>query len=701
MCGICGYISRTVIGREQLSRMNDTMKHRGPNDAGVELFEAAGGYTVGLAQRRLSIQDLSPLGHQPMASADGRLEVVFNGEIYNFLELKKELSEYPYRSSCDTEVILAAYLRWGIGMVDHLGGMFAIALFDRQEQAVYFLRDRIGKKPLYYTFYDGRLVFGSELKPLMAAPDFPRELRRDVLSRYLYQGYINAPDTIFAHTYKLEPGCWMKVALTGAAAKSGLSEASAELHRYWDVAEVYHAKSADPVEDYGEAKEGLRAVLRHAVSERMIADVPLGAFLSGGYDSSLVSAVAQELAMEQTGRPLKTFCIGFDDPAYDESPFAEKVAAHLGTDHTTMKIGETDMLDLVESIPQYFDEPFADSSEIPTMLVSSLARKQVTVALSGDGGDEFFCGYNIYAKLHEAQRLDALGAAAHAVGKIGGLGRYYPFRVRVIAENRDPETKTQLLSGNYVSRAYRMCGVSGADAQNGAGACGGQEQTESRCGVSRADAQNGVGVRELQGKTGSRCGVTAPLVQPGGQAVLPAGYPIESRYGVKDWQIRRMLLDMDTYLPGDILCKVDRASMKYALETRCPILDPEVMEYSFRIPHRFKYDGKDKKHILKDLARDYIPGELLDRPKKGFSVPLDKWLRGPLRAQLLDFAREERLRAQGLFDAAYTYAFVAQYLETGDRGAMSGENYSKLVWSFFVFQQWYEMYLEGAARSEG
>ena len=701
MCGICGYISRTVIGREQLSRMNDTMKHRGPNDAGVELFEAAGGYTVGLAQRRLSIQDLSPLGHQPMASADGRLEVVFNGEIYNFLELKKELSEYPYRSSCDTEVILAAYLRWGIGMVDHLGGMFAIALFDRQEQAVYFLRDRIGKKPLYYTFYDGRLVFGSELKPLMAAPGFPRELRRDVLPRYLYQGYINAPDTIFAHTYKLEPGCWMKVALTGAAAKSGLSEASAELHRYWDVAEVYHAKSADPVEDYGEAKEGLRAELRHAVSERMIADVPLGAFLSGGYDSSLVSAVAQELAMEQTGRPLKTFCIGFDDPAYDESPFAEKVAAHLGTDHTTMKIGEKDMLDLVESIPQYFDEPFADSSEIPTMLVSSLARKQVTVALSGDGGDEFFCGYNIYAKLHEAQRLDALGAAAHAVGKIGGLGRYYPFRVRVIAENRDPETKTQLLSGNYVSRAYRMCGVSGADAQNGAGACGGQEQTESRCGVSRADAQNGVGVRELQGKTGSRCGVTAPLVQPGGQAVLPAGYPIESRYGVKDWQIRRMLLDMDTYLPGDILCKVDRASMKYALETRCPILDPEVMEYSFRIPHRFKYDGKDKKHILKDLARDYIPGELLDRPKKGFSVPLDKWLRGPLRAQLLDFAREERLRAQGLFDAAYTYAFVAQYLETGDRGAMSGENYSKLVWSFFVFQQWYEMYLEGAARSEG
>ena len=649
MCGICGYISRTVIGREQLSRMNDTMKHRGPNDAGVELFEAAGGYTVGLAQRRLSIQDLSPLGHQPMASADGRLEVVFNGEIYNFLELKKELSEYPYRSSCDTEVILAAYLRWGIGMVDHLGGMFAIALFDRQEQAVYFLRDRIGKKPLYYTFYDGGLVFGSELKPLMAAPGFPGDLRQDVLPRYLYQGYINAPDTIFAHTYKLEPGCWMKVALTGDAAKSGLSEASAELHRYWDVAEVYHAKSAVPIGDYGEAKEGLRAVLRHAVSERMIADVPLGAFLSGGYDSSLVSAVAQELAMEQTGRPLKTFCIGFDEPAYDESPFAEKVAAHLGTDHTTMKIGEKDMLDLVESVPRYFDEPFADSSEIPTMLVSSLARKQVTVALSGDGGDEFFCGYNIYAKLHEAQRLDALGAAAHMAGKIGGLGRHYPFRVRVIAENRDPETKTQFLSGNYVSRAYRMCGVSEAD----------------------------------------------------GRAVLPAGYPFESRYGVKDWQIRRMLLDMDTYLPGDILCKVDRASMKYALETRCPILDPAVMEYSFRIPHRFKYDGKDKKHILKDLARDYIPGELLDRPKKGFSVPLDKWLRGPLRTQLLDFAREERLRAQGLFDAAYTHAFVAQYLATGDRGAMSGENYSKLIWSFFVFQQWYEAYLGGSERPEG
>lgn len=710
MCGICGYISRTVIDREMLGRMNDTMIHRGPNDAGVELFEAANGMTVGLAQRRLSINDLSPLGHQPMSSADGRLEIVFNGEIYNFLDLKKELPDYPYRSSCDTEVILAAYQKWGIDMVSRLSGMFAIALFDREEQAVYLIRDRIGKKPLYYTFYDGRLVFGSELKPLLAAPGFPREIRRDVLPRYLYHMYINAPDTIFKNTWKLEPGCWMRISLADSAA---LTPASTVIRKYWDIAEEYHEKSADPVTDYSKAKDGLRSVLTNAVRERMIADVPLGSFLSGGYDSSLVSAIAQEISMRETGRPLRTFSIGFEDPAYDESPYAEKIALHLGTDHTSLRIGEKDMLELVESIPQYFDEPFADSSEIPTMLVSSLAKQSVTVALSGDGGDEFYCGYNIYEKLQQAQKLDGLGAAAHVLGRIGGLENHYPFRVRVISKNRDPETKTQLLTGNYMDKAYRMCGMDpgkicltrhlSAGSINAAGevpevpgktsgkrpcdaSCDENLQTGMSAPAGRYEGPVTVGCEDDETRV-----LTAEAA--GGRETLPVGYEFESRYEVKNWQIRRMLLDMDTYLPGDILCKVDRASMKYALETRCPILAPEVMEYSFRIPHEFKYYQGDRKHILKSLAYDYIPRELLERPKKGFSVPLDKWLRGPLRGRLTDFSDRDYLRRQGLFDPDYTADFVEQYLSTGDRGAMSGENYSKLVWSFFVFQQWYQKYI--------
>ncbi|MDO4285779.1 MAG: asparagine synthase (glutamine-hydrolyzing) [Eubacteriales bacterium] len=631
MCGICGYMSRRTITREELTAMNDTMIHRGPNDSGAELYEASGGYTVGLAQRRLSILDLSPLGHQPMHAAGGRVSVVFNGEIYNFQELKRELSDYPFRSNCDTEVILAAYLKWGIDCVKRLNGMFAIALFDRQTQELILVRDRIGKKPLYYWLDGENIVFASECKPLLRCPGFSREIRRDVLSRYLYQQYINAPESIFENVWKVEPGAVVTFRAGQVSAR-----------KYWDIAEIYAAQSVSPVQDYEEAKAGLKERLQKATAQRMIADVPLGSFLSGGYDSSLISALAQE----QSAQPLKTFSIGFKDPKYDESVYAEAVAKHLGTDHTSLCIDEPEMFDLVASIPQYFDEPFADSSQIPTMLVSALARRSVTVALSGDGGDEFYCGYNIYENVRQAQQLDALGALAHAAGQlpIGGgrrLEERYPFRVRVVAANRDPETKTQFGAGSYVTYAQNMV------------------------------------LAQEEWKTGK----TKPL---------PVNYPFESRYGVSDWQVRRMLLDMDTYLPGDILCKVDRASMKYSLEARCPILDTGVMEYSFRIPQAFKFRNGEKKAILKDIAYDYIPRELLERPKKGFGVPLDTWLRGPLRAQLTDYANRDFLKRQGLFDADFVSKMIGDYLEKGDGGPATGANFSKLSWSFFVFEQWWE-----------
>lgn len=630
MCGICGYISRKRITEEQLRAMNDTMYHRGPDDSGAEIYEMRGGWQVGFAQRRLSILDLSQLGHQPMHSEDRRISVVYNGEIYNFQELREELADYSFRSDCDTEVIIAAYLKWGIACLERFNGMFAIALYDRESQEVYLVRDRIGKKPLYYWYEDGELVFASELKPIMKCPGFTAKIEERVLSRYLFQQYINAPESICQNVYKVEPGAVLRFH------QGGIST-----WKYWDIKEVYHRAQTERIEDYKEAKEQLKTLLKQSVKMRMIADVPLGSFLSGGYDSSLVTAIAQACSES----PVKTFSIGFHEEKYNEAKYARAVAEHLGTDHTELYIDEQDMFKLVESIPKYYDEPFADSSQIATMMVSQLAREHVTVALSGDGGDEFFCGYNIYDNVGQAQKLDRLGGMVHGLCNLPGIRQMHmeerlPFKVRVIAGNRERESKTQFGAGNYPARARAM-------------------------------------VKRL----------------PAGEEALPIQYLTESGYGVQDWQIRRMLLDMDTYLPGDILCKVDRASMKYSLESRCPILDKEVMECSFKIPHKYKYAGGSKKYILKDIAYDYIPKELLERPKVGFGVPLDKWLRGPLREQLSDYSSYEYLKKQGVFDAEYVSGKVGEYIKTGDAGPATGANYSKITWSFFVFQQWYETYM--------
>ena len=628
MCGICGYVSRRNITAEQLKRMNDTMYHRGPDDSGEEIYEAPGGWQIGLAQRRLAILDLSELGHQPMHSADRRLSVVYNGEIYNYRELREELADYPFRSNCDTEVIIAAYLKWGIRCVEHFNGMFAIALYDRETRDLYLVRDRIGKKPLYYWYEKEELVFASELKPIMKCPGFSAKIDTGILPRYLFHQYINAPESIYRHVCKLEPGTALR-----------FSEGKIRKWRYWSASRAYHEAQAAPIEDYREAKRQLKELLRKSVKARMIADVPLGTFLSGGYDSSLVTAIAQECS----GTPVKTFSIGFHEERYNEAKYAKAVAEYLGTDHTELYIGEEDMFRLVDSIPAYYDEPFADSSQIATMMVSGLAREHVTVALSGDGGDEFFCGYNIYETVRQAQRLDMLGAMVHGVCSLPGLKQMraearLPFKVRVIAGNREEECKTQFGADSYTTMARAM--------------------------VKRREEEDAAEIH----------------------------YHVESGYRVKDWQIRRMLLDMDTYLPGDILCKVDRASMKYSLEARCPILDKDVMELSYRIPHAFKYAGGDKKHILKDIAYDYIPRELLDRPKVGFGVPLDKWLRGPLRDRLTDYSSYDFLARQDIFDAKYVSDMIGRYLETGDAGPATGANYSKLAWSFFVFQQWYEAY---------
>ena len=800
MCGICGYISQRNIVRDALRAMNDTMAERGPDDAGAEQWALPGGYTLGMAQRRLSILDLSPLGHQPMSTPDGRLSLVYNGEIYNYREIREQIPEYPFRSNCDTEVILAAYQKWGIDCVSRFNGMFAIALYDRGTGELFLARDRAGQKPLYYWLENGGIpaagtggipgdaepassidatgadaggiVFASVLAPIMTCPGFPKRVRRDVLPRYLYQEYINAPDTIFEDVWQVEPGCvvifrpygervsdncvsgqggrnWrssyrfavqnnvsqdnvssgQRAHLSGPSddsVSSGSSlweDAFAEetvrdlprlsTHRYWSAAERYRAAQEDPVTDFEEAKTGLKDRLQASVRRRMIADVPLGTFLSGGYDSSLISALAQEQLGGDTR--LQTFSVGFREEAYDESPYARAVARHLGTDHTEMIIDEQDMLELVADLPKYFDEPMADSSQIPTMLVSKTARQKVTVALSGDAGDEFYCGYGIYDRVRQAQQLDGLGVLAHAIGQLpsgGGksLEDRYPFRMRVISANRDRNTKTQFGAGSYVELARSLV-LPYSEGREEAFRYHVQAPdrdmppcSEEKLRTANPDETSGSAERSAGAdlKTaGTSIRTAASGIRWNGREYAPitggflsVNYETESGYPSGNWQIIRMLLDMDTYLPGDILTKVDRASMKYSLESRCPFLDPDVMEYSFRIDHGFKYhkEGRtwSKKYILKSIAYDYIPKELLERPKKGFSVPLSSWLRGPLRAQLQHYADTEFLRNQGLFDADRVTDLVSRFLAQGDAGAGTGRNYAKLVWSFFVFQQWAE-----------
>lgn len=624
MCGICGFISKTPDTLDNLIKMNDLLTHRGPDDHGEEIYQIWHDRYVGFAQRRLSILDLSSRGHQPMHSPDKRISIVFNGEIYNYNELKEQLNDYPFISDCDTEVIIAAYLKWDIDFVSKINGMFAIALLDREKGIIYLIRDRIGKKPLYY-YQDSEknIVFGSELKAVCQSEFVRPELNKEVMGRYIYKGYIAAPDTIYKNIYKLEPGGILKITKSQIIRK-----------KYWDVAQQYNMLKSSQVLDYKQAKYELKELLRQAVKRRMISDVPLGAFLSGGFDSSLMCAIASELL----AAPLKTFSVGFNEDKYNEAVYAKQVAEVLGTDHTEIYLSEEDALGIIGSIPQYYDEPFADSSQIPMMLVSQLAKTQVSVALSGDGGDELFGGYNIYVRMQEADNRKHMGKILYMLSKIPGvkqsaIWKKRNFVWRLVSDDNNDETRTQ------------------------------------------------------------RGGVNVDMIND----ILLGGcdrlyFEIESRYQEKRYDVTRMLLDMDTYLPDDILTKVDRASMRYALECRCPILDKEVIEYSFRLPPDFKLDHGNQKRILKDITYEYLPQEIMNRPKTGFGIPLDKWLRTALKEQIMDWTNREYLVRQGIFNADALVDLIDSYMKTGDLGPNTGHNYSAYVWSYFMFQQWYAKY---------
>ena len=613
MCGICGFVTPNKISIENLRDMNATLAHRGPDDQGEELYELRDGWSVGFGHRRLSIMDLSENGHQPMHTQDKQVSVIFNGEIYNFQKLKKELPDYCYKTTCDTEILLAAYLKWGIQFVEKIKGMFAIALFDSEQETLYLIRDRIGKKPLYYyREREGGVVFASELKAIMRYPYFDKRINKDVVGRFLHQQYLAAPDSIFKNVYKLEAGALLKITKRGV-----------EKRKYWDIALKYSEYNSKQVTDYARAKDELKAVLDRAVADRLMADVPVGAFLSGGYDSSLVCAIAQK----HLDKPLQTYCIGFEDESLDEAKYAENIARYLGTEHEELYITETDMLEMIGRIPVCYDEPFADSAQIPSMLVSALAKKKNSVVLTGDGGDEIFGGYDIYRILEEAQDIYEKKELLESLPETSLV-----YRILTDFEN----TKYRVQSGvsNYVD-----------------------------------------GIRRI-------------LLQNYDNYY----FDFELKYDENRWNMRRMLLDMDTSLPECMLTKIDRASMMHSLECRCPLLDQEIVEYSFRLPIEFKCGRNTQKRILKDIANEYIPKELLERPKQGFCVPLDKWLRGVLKEQVMDYTDRSFLVRQGIFKPDSIIDFIGQYMQSGDSGKWSGNNYSKIVWPYFIFQQWYSTY---------
>jgi asparagine synthase (glutamine-hydrolysing) len=639
MCGIAGVMNLAAGSRELLERnaiaMAESLAHRGPDDHGIWSDADAG---IALTHRRLSIVDLSPAGHQPMVSADGRFIVTYNGEIYNFQELRPELEKrgIKFRGHSDTEVMLEAFAAYGVeATVKRLIGMFTIGVWDRRERVLKLVRDRLGIKPLYWAKFGALFLFGSELKALRAHPGWTARINRSAVASFMRHNYVPAPHSIYEGVNKLEPASILTLRAGGEP----------QIERFWDARAVAKTGLNNPLQaDANELTDRLEALLRDAVGRRMVADVPVGAFLSGGIDSSTVAAL---MKVANAG-PVRTYTIGFELPGFDEAVHSAAVARHLGTDHTELTVTAKEALDVIPQLPSMYDEPFADSSQIPTYLVSAMTRRHVTVALSGDGGDELFGGYNRYQLASQMWRGLSL------------LPRQLRQGIAASIVSVSPDRWSRLLS--FLPTSVRP-------------------------------SQIGDKLHKL----------ATVLGQPDGMAVyrrlVTHWEPAEVMPGVDEYKgilwnqelpkeipgfLEQMqLMDLITYLPDDILTKVDRASMAVALEARVPLLDHRVVEFAWQLPRTVKVRGGTSKWLLRQVLDRHVPQNLIDRPKMGFGIPLGEWLRGPLRDWAETFLEERRLREANLLDVTRVRQYWREHLD-GRR------NWQYLIWDVLMLETWRE-----------
>jgi len=631
MCGITGFIDFSVkTSGETLKKMISVLTHRGPDDCGLSFF-SSDHFSVGLAHQRLSILDLSNKGNQPMHYLN--LTIVYNGEIYNFREIRKELISYNYTffSDCDTEVILKAFHKWGIDCIKKLNGMFAFSIFDREANKLFIARDRCGVKPCFYYKRENLFLFSSELKSFHKHPRFEKRINTNSLGLYLQYGYVPEPFTIFENTYKVKAGTYLQIDLL----RNHITE-----EQYWNVSAFYEKPRLNI--DSLEASEELENLMQSSFDYRMVSDVPVGVFLSGGYDSSLVTALLQK----ESTKKLNTFTIGFSETNYNEANFANAVSKHLGTNHSEYYCSQQDVLNILPGLSEIYDEPFADSSSIPTILVSKLAKESVSVSLSADGGDELFGGYSKYTKCLN-YRDDILSYPLLLRKSLASImGLIDPNRIPFLKSYYNFDTKyakfRNILNSSDISTILKFTSQHFTDFQ----------------------------VNNLLNN----------------DYISPSTYFDSNGSQIEGDLSKMMSIDFKTYMVDDILTKVDRATMSVSLEGREPLLDYRLVEFAAQLPCHLKIKNGNKKILIKEIVHKYLPKEIMDRPKKGFGMPVGKWLKTDLKPRVLEYVNEEKLKEHDLLD-------VKEVIRIRDR-VLNGEKESAVkLWYIFIFQMWYQRWI--------
>lgn len=654
MCGFAGFFQKGTISYDldsQAKLMSDQIISRGPDDVGIWSDTAFG---VAMAHRRLSIIDLSNAGHQPMMSESGRFVISYNGEIYNHNELRDEIDKDSllvhggWRGHSDTETLLACIEIWGVDKaLTKLVGMFAFAVWDRKTNDLYLARDRLGEKPLYYGWQGHTFLFASDLKALAVHREFHSDIDRGALALFLRYGYVPSPYSIYSGINKLVPGNILKI---NPGSQTDGSSDTPQPHPYWSLDNI--ARTGERNIFQGTEKEAvsqLDKLLRKSIKDQMLSDVPLGAFLSGGIDSSMVVALMQA----QSSRPVQTFTIGFDVGDYNEAKDANLVASHLRTDHTELYVSSADAMDVISKLPSLYSEPFADSSQIPTYLVSQLARKKVTVALSGDGGDELFCGYNRYLW----------------ADKVWNKLKYMPGLLCSIS--------ARILTAIEPEKWDALLKASSGILPGSWSVAHGGDKVHKLAGILTTNKREELYLR-LASQWQDPAGVVLRAVEPSSRASDFDSWPHLSTF-----VNQMMYLDGVSYLPDDILVKVDRAGMGVSLETRMPFLDHRLVEFAWQLPHSMKVRNNQSKWLLRSLLYQYVPSELIERPKMGFGVPIGDWLRGPLRDWAETLLNPSRLDREGYFNSRLVHDKWNDHL-SGKR------NWQHHLWNILIFQAWLE-----------